>query len=439
MIGENIASSKISEKRTKVRWVILALLMAATANNYLDRASMSIAAPMIQEEFNLSDTQIGYVFGAFQYGYFIFYMLAGIIIDKIGVRFGFPLITFVWSMVEAVMALATRLWQFVALRILLGAGEGGCWPSCNKVVSEWFPKKERPLACGLFDSGSKIGMVISPIILTFTVVTFGWRLTFVLAAAIPGIIWIFFWLLIYRRPEKHAWINQVELRYIQDDADQPEEERAVQSKEVKLSWIQLLRYPQLWGVIILNASTIFTWFVLSTWLPKYFIDTRGVEFKVVGFYIALPMIGASIGNILGGVFLSWLISRPNMSVTKARRIMVCICVALMACLVPAAYVKNNLVSTFLIAIVGIGYSAHATNILSSISDFVSRNLVASFTGIQATGAIFLTLPLVTYAGWIVEHYGYNILFLAAAFLPLLSIVVSFTLIRRFQLIEVKNR
>jgi ACS family hexuronate transporter-like MFS transporter len=447
--------SPTHKKPTNFRWVIVGLLMAGAAVNYIDRSCMGIVAPKIQEEFKLSNTQIGFILGMFQWGYVAAYMLAGMMIDRFGVRKGYPIIMAVWSLATAMTSLGTRMSHFVALRVFLGIGEAGCWPASNKVVAEWSPQKERPLACGLFNGGATVGMVFGPPIIAAIVLHWGWRPAFVWTGCI-GFVWILFWLLLYRDPEKSSSVNAEELALIRGrqktelpsvttetlsridrTQDGPEPEIALASDAARLTLKSLLGYPQVWGVLVLNASTATTWFVLANWLPKYFYDARGIDFSLLGWYTAMPMVGGALGNILGGWCLGWLISRTTPNVTKARRTMIFISVAMMTCLIPAVYINNVLISTIFMAVVGFGYGSHAVNILSSISDFVDQHLVATFTSIQATGTFLVTLPLVTYAGWIVEEFGYTELFVVTALMPYLSIVAAYTLIRRFGPLKIK--
>jgi ACS family hexuronate transporter-like MFS transporter len=262
-------------------------------------------------------------------------------------------------------------------------------------------------------------MMLGPPLIASLVLHWGWRWSFVAAGA-SGFVWIVLWMIVYRRPN-HA-SAAVELA----------------SAAAGPRWKEFLRYPQVWGVLVLNASTATTWFVLSNWLPKYYYEVHRIDFRLLGWYASMPMIGAVVGNVGGGWLLGWLIHRRSMSVTSARRGMIICSVAMMSCLIPAAYIPDVSVSTALMAVVGMGYSAHATNILSSISDFVSPGQVATLTGIQATGAYILTLPIVTSAGWIVERFGYTPLFVTCAGLPYLSIVAAYTLIRAFAPIQFKE-
>lgn len=415
---------------TRFRWVVVALLMMGAAINYIDRVCMAVAAPKIQEEFGLTDTQIGLIIGIFQWGYVAAYILSGMFVDRIGARHGYPIIMFVWSLAGALTALATRTWHFVAFRLVLGIGEAGAWPTSNKVIAEWFPRSERPFACGLFNGGSTVGMTLGPPLVAAIVLAWGWRMSFVITGAI-GFVWIVLWLALYGAPERHPRVNGAELARMRQEEPDPHAGGEAMAAPRRVPWRALLGRREVWGVLLLNASTATTWFVLSNWLPKYFYDVRGISYELLGWYSAMPMVGAVVGNIGGGWLLGWLMARRSLGPTKARRLMIWLSVTMMTCLIPAAYVDNALASAVLIAVVGIGYCSHAANILSSIADFVPREQVATLTGIQATGSILLTLPIVTSAGWIVQHYGYVPLFVAAALLPWLSVFSAYVLIRRF--------
>jgi ACS family hexuronate transporter-like MFS transporter len=401
------------------RWVVLALLTVAAAINYIDRSCMAVAAPKIQQEFALSNTEIGFILGVFQWGYVAAYLAAGLLVDRLGSGRGYALLMAVWSVADACTALAGSFRGLVGLRFLLGVGEAGCWPASNKVVAETFPAAERPLACGVFDSGAKLGMIAGPPLVAFIILNWGWRPPFVVTGLL-GFLWIPAWLWIHRRRSATA-----------ARPARPFPSAIGVGPRAPGSWFDLLRYPEVWGVLLLNASTATTWFVLSNWLTKYFYDVRHVNYDVLGWYLALPMVGAVVGNVGGGILLGSLLNRANFELKRARRLMIFISVGMMFCMIPAVHVPSTAWCIVLMMIAGAGYSSHATNILSLISDLVSKDRVATLTGIQATGAFLATLPLVTYAGWIVDRFGYPALFQICALLPCLSIVVAFTLIRRF--------
>jgi MFS family permease len=408
------------------RWTIVALLMAAAAINYLLRSCMGMAAPKIQIEFGLTTTQIGYVLGAFQYGYLLSYLFSGMLVDRLGARRSYILIMAAWSAVGILTALGTRLWQFVTFRFLLGVAEAGCWPASNKVVARCFPLEERPLACGLFDSGSSLAQVFGPPALAFIILRWGWRSAFPFAG-ILGFIWIPLWMWKFRNPEAHGPGDGIK--------DTPEP-RAVDSYT---GWKQLLRCRQVWGIFVLNASTVPLWFVLFNWLPKYFYDARGISFRELGWYSALPMVGAPIGGIGGSAFLGWLLRRPGMTSTVARQRMFLVSVLMMSAFAPAVRSANVIYGALFMTIAAAGLGLHSANLLSSISDLVPSELVATATSIQASATFLYALPIATFAGWIAEHLGYSTLFMFGALTPWFTIVSVYFIIRKFEPIAAFRR
>jgi MFS family permease len=411
--------NRLDPRPTSSRWTIVALLMAAAAINYLHRGCMAIAAPKIQNEFGLTTTQIGYVLAAFQYGYFISYLFCGMFIDRLGARRSYILIMAAWSAVGMLTAAGTTLWHFLTFRFLLGVAEAGCWPTSNKVVARCFPREERPLACGLFDSGSSLAQVFGPPALVFIILRWGWRSVFLVAGSL-GFIWILVWMRKFRYPEAHG---------LSDGSEDTPEPRTLDSYT---AWKQLLRCRQIWGVFVLNASAAPLWFVLFNWLPKYFYDARGVSFENLGWYAALPMVGAPIGGIGGSAFLGWLLRRPGMTSTTARQRMFLVGVLMMSSLIPAVQAANVLHGALFMTIAATGLGLHSANLLSSISDLVPSNLVATATSIQASATFLYSLPIATYAGWIAEHLGYSTLFTFAAVTPWFAIVSVHLIIRKFE-------
>ena len=427
---KSTAATAPDSRPTRFRWRIVVLLMAAAAINYLDRSCMGMAAPKIQEEFGLSTTQIGYVIGVFQYGYLLSYLGSGVLVDRLGARWGYVLIMAAWSAVGAMTAIGSRLWHFLLCRFSLGVAEAGCWPSSNKVVAQWFPRVERPLACGLFDSGSALAQVFGPPVLAAIILHWGWRTSFIAAGSL-GFIWILVWLRMFHTPEEHPSVNAAELAAIRHEPDASRQE-GVETDAGSVPWRRLLRCRQVWGIFVLNAATSPLWFVLYNWLPKYFYDARGVRFDKLGWYSALPMVGSALGGTLGSTILVRLLRRPGMTATVARRRMFLLDVTIMAALIPAVRCQNVLHSALYMALVAFGLGLHSANVLSSVSDFVPARLVATVTGLQASGTFLYSLPIATFAGWVVERFGYSPLFVFAALHPWLAIVSANVIIRKFE-------
>jgi ACS family hexuronate transporter-like MFS transporter len=413
---------------TRVRWRIVVLLMAAAAINYLDRGCMGIAAPRIQEEFGLTTTQIGYVLGIFQYGYFLSYIFSGVLVDLFDVRVGYMVIMGFWSAVGMLTGAVFRLWQFLACRFLLGLAEAGCWPTNNKVVAEWFPREERPLACGMFDSGSSLAQVTGGPLLAFLVLHFGWRSSFAAAGSL-GFVWILIWSVMFRHPGEHPKVNAAELAHI--GSHRPE--GRLTSKEAYARWKQLLRCPQIWGLVALGAADIPAWVVMFNWLPKYFYDARHIHFDRLGWYASSPMLGAIAGGTLGSSILGWVMRRPGITNTAARRRVFLMTIPLEWALIPALYV-SDIHSIMLMFVAAFGLGLNTANLMSSYSDFVPLTMVATTSSIVTSSLLLYSLPFATYAGWIVQHFGYTTLFVFGAIISLCGFVVGFLLIPKFELI-----
>lgn len=414
-------------RRTRVRWRIVSLLTVAATINYLDRGCMGIAAPKIQEEFGLSTTQIGYVLGIFQYGYFMAYFFSGVLVDLIDVRVGYIVIMALWSFVGMLTGTVSKLWQFLACRFFLGLMEAPCWPSNNKIVAEWFPREERPLACGLFDSGSSIAQVFGPPLLAFLVLHFGWRSTFVSMGAL-GYGWILVWMVMFRHPRQHPKVNAAELAHI----GPPLTQFRLSRQEAINRWKRLIRCREIWGLIALCASNSPMWVVMYNWLPKYFYDARHIHFDRLGWYASLPMVGVIVGETLGSSLLGWVMRRPGMTITKARRLMFIVAVPLMWALVPAVYSSRPLQSVMFMFIAAFGMGTNVANLMSSYSDFVPRTMVATTTSVVTSTLLLYSLPFATFAGWIAEHFGYAALFSVAVFASSAAFVLGLLLIPKFE-------
>lgn len=415
-----------TNKPTKVRWVILGLLFLGAVDNYIDRTVFGLAAPLLKEEFGITTAQYGYLAVSFSYAYMIFYAFAGRAIDALGTRLGYILALSWWSVACIGHALARSVFRLGFFRVSLAAGEAGCWPASTKAVAEWFPKKERPLASGIFDSGSKAGMVIGPVFIAFLLASFGWRYTFVINGLL-GFILIPFWIWLYRRPEKHKWVNKAELNYINQD----ETEQSNNNKNTKVPWAKFLTYPQTYGFMLVYGSTSLAWMVLQNYLPLYFMEERGVDITTGGIATSASLTGAVLGNILGGVIIGKLITKCK-SMTFARLLAVIISAIMIASMLLAVVVPYLWMSIFFMAVCGFGFSMASTNAISMPGDFVPRRMVGSFWGLVATGSMLWMLPLKTFVGKFTDMWGWMWALTIPALLPFVGIIGMVFLIRKVQ-------
>jgi len=275
--------------RTRVgryRWVICALLFFATAINYIDRQVFSILAPKLQEVIGWSEIEYGYIVFAFHVAYALGLLGVGSLMDRIGTRKGFSLAITFWSIASMAHAFARSAVGFGVARFSLALGEAGNFPGAVKTIAEWFPKKERALATGIFNSGSNVGAIAAPLLVPFIAMKFGWQWAFILTGAL-GFVWLVFWLMLYRRPEEHRRLSPGELAYIQSDPAEP---------TVKIPWARLWPHRQTWAFSLGKFMTDPVWWFFLFWLPKYFSETYKLE--LTG--LALPLVVIYIAADVGG-------------------------------------------------------------------------------------------------------------------------------------------
>lgn len=363
------------------RWKICAMLFLATTINFVDRQVLGILAPQLQKEFNWTDSEYGFIVSSFQAAYAIGFLLMGHLLDKIGTRLGAMIAIGFWSMATMMHALVASLFGFAAVRFLLGLGEAGNFPSALKAVSEWFPKKERALATGIFVSGASVGAIVAPLTVPFIAIHYGWQMTFIITGAI-GFVWIAFWMYMYKSPQEHPRLSAAELEYISSDPPEP---------QIKIPWIQLLKYRQTWAFAFGAFMThpIFSFFLF--FLPKFFFTNYGIGIDKIGPILIIIYLMSDLGSIIGGWASSALIKR-GWTINKSRKTTM---LASALCVVPvyfAAQTTELWVSVGLIGLALAAHSAWSTNLFTLTTDMFPRQVVGSVVGIGsmlgAVGGMF---------------------------------------------------
>ena len=283
----------INQQIGKYRWTICTLIFFATTINYLDRQVIGILKPWLEKEVGLGEAEYGYIVTAFQFAYALGMILAGRIIDKLGTKIGYAMALFGWSIAAILHAFAAGPVGFGFFRALLGITEAGNFPAAIKATAEWFPKKERALATGIFNSGANVGAVLAPLTVPFIAETWGWEWAFILTGAI-GLLWLVFWFIFYEVPNKQKRLSAAELAYIESD----KEEAEVVGE--KLPWSKLLKYRQTWAFAVGKFLTDPIWWFFLFWIPSWLNDVRGVSVTGSGFGISLAVIYTSttFGSIL---------------------------------------------------------------------------------------------------------------------------------------------
>ncbi|WP_157994296.1 MFS transporter [Peristeroidobacter agariperforans] len=407
------------KKIPNFRWVIVLLLFAATAISYVDRQVLTVLAPTLRDQLQISNTGYASILTAFLLAYTFMQPVTGWLIDRIGTRLGFALIMAWWSIAAGLHAVAGSVASFAAFRFLLGAGEAGSWAACVKAVSEWFPQKERGFATGLWSAGVSAGLVISVPIVAWINVALGWRWAFILTGLV-GLVWLAVWMWLYRLPGVHPAVTDEELRHIGDETVAPAQ---------RTPYMSLLRSRNVWAVIGARVlADPWVWFYYF-WIPEYLTRSAGFTATDIGKYAWIPYAAQGVGIVLGGAF-SDLLCRRGLSVISARLTVMLIGMLLMTAGIAAAFELSITLIFAGISTAMLGFGLWAPNMMSLCADAFPRDSVGSVVGLGGMGAGAGGMVVTMATGWTLDHYGYAPVFLAAGAIPLLAFAVLFTLLER---------
>ncbi len=416
------AENPVAGRMTRHRWTICALLFFATTINYIDRQIIGILKPTLSAEFGWSETDYADIVFAFQAAYAIGLLFAGRIIDTIGVRWGYAIAVAVWSFFGMAHAAASSVATFALARFGLGLGEAGNFPAAIKATADWFPKKERALSTGIFNSGSNVGAIITPLIVPPIVLAWGWQAAFFITGAI-GFVWLAAWLMVYRAPETDARVSPAELAHIRSDPPEPTD---------KIAWGTLLRYRQTWAFATGKFLTDPIWWFFLFWLPDFFGKNYGLDLKTFGPPLIAIYLLADVGSIGGGWLSSHLIKR-GWTINAGRKTAMLVC-ALCVLPVSLAIYADNLVIA--VAIIGLAAAAHqgwSANLFTLASDVMPRRAVASVVGIGGMAGAIGGMAMSKYAGYILENVGsYTPIFLAIGSMYLIALAIIHLLLPRLE-------
>lgn len=417
---ENPVKEKV--KVGNYRWLICALIFVATTINYVDRAVLGVLAPVLRDEIGWSDQDYGYISAAFTLAYAIGFLFAGWFIDKVGTRFGYAFYLVIWSLAAAAHALVKSVSGFSIARFALGIGESGNFPAAIKTVAEWFPKKERAFATGIFNAGSNVGAIIAPLVVPWIAINYGWQEAFVITG-LGGLIWIALWIPFYRKPSEHPKLSKAERDYIESD---PPDTTA------KIPWMTLLKLKQTWAFSVGKFLTDAIWWFYLFWFPLFMNDRFGVDIKTIGIPMIVVYLLADVGSVAGGWFSSFLLKR-NWTVNGARKTAMLVCAILILPVALAPHVAGEWVAVFLIGTAAAAHQGFSANIFTITSDMFPRKAVASVVGIGgfagAMGGFFMNLG----AGWLKQNTGsYEIMFAIAGVTYLLALGIMHLLVPKLE-------
>lgn len=397
--------NQFNQKMGKYRWTICALVFFATTVNYLDRQVLSLLKDRLEVQFNWSDSDYANIVSVFQFVYAISMMFAGRLIDWMGTKMGYAWSLIVWSIGAMIHALAKGTGGFMFARGVLGFGEAGNFPAAIKATAEWFPKKERALATGIFNSGSNVGAILAPLTVPWIADHLGWQAAFLIIGAI-GFLWLIFWFWLYEIPSRSKRVGAVEFAYIHSDADN--EDNNIEKAQEKVSWIKLLKYKQTWAFSFGKFMTDGVWWFFLFWLPAYLKAQYGMTGMDVAFPLAVLYMLSSVGSIGGGWFPMYYINKGYEP--YAARMKAMLTIAMFPLIVLSAQYFGSISYWFPVIIIGIGTAAHqawSANIFTTVSDMFPKKAIASVIGIGGMAGGFGGIVVNKCAGWLFDGYRHG--------------------------------
>lgn len=430
------------------RWMICALLLFAAIINYIDRQVIGILKPTLVDTFGWSDERIySSIIFCFQLAYAIGFLFAGKFMDTIGVRRGFAISVTLWSIAAMAHGLAgfVTTWKLPVLnldastgfmivtltgaavglavaRFALGLGESGAFPASIKTVAEWFPKKERALATGIFNSGTNVGALLTPLVVPWIALHWGWQWAFILTGAL-GFAWVIWWLVAYREPDHHPRLKPAELAYIRSDPPDP---------VVKIPWRKLLPHRQTWAFAIGKFMTDPIWWLYLFWIPDFLHRNHGLDLKTIGLPLVVIYIVADVGSIGGGWLSGWFMKlgwTPN----RSRKLAMLFCALAVVPVMFAANAANLWVAVGLISIAAAAHQGWSANIFTLASDMFPRQAVGSVVGIGGTGGAIGGMFIAMLVGAILQKTGsYVPVFILAGSTYLTALLVIHLLVPRLE-------
>ncbi len=408
------------------RWVICSLLFFAATVNYVDRQVIGLLKPTLQAELHWNEIDYSNIVFAFQVAYAAGLVFVGRVMDWLGTRKGFSLAVFVWSLAAMAHALARSVLGFSAARFALGIGESGSFPASIKTVAEWFPKKERALATGIFNSGTNVGAIVTPLVIPWLTYTYGWQMAFVATGAI-GLVWLVLWLALYHRPEEYPGISPAELAYIRSD---PGESSA------PVRWVRLMAHRQMWAFAIGKFMTDPIWWLYLFWVPDFLnrnfhVDLKGMVLPLLVIYNA-----ATVGSVFGGWLSSDLIRR-GWSIHAARKTAMLVCALAVVPIVAASRATHLWVAVGLVSLAAAAHQGWSANIFTIASDMFPRRAVGSVVGAGGMAGAIGGMLIAKVVGYVLQWTGsYFSVFIIAGSAYLVALLIIQILAPKLEPVEV---
>ncbi|MGD0653078.1 MAG: MFS transporter [Thermoguttaceae bacterium] len=434
-------SSPIPERTTNYRWMVCFLLFLVTTVNYMDRGVISVLKNTLKEDLHWSETDYSNIVFCFQMAYAISYLVMGRLIDRIGVRHGLGLAVILWSLASIahgfmgllkgygtldlylIGPVPATVLGFCIARFALGLAEGGNFPGSIKGVSEWFPKKERALATGLFNSGSNVGALLTPMIVPWVTVLFGWPFSFFTTGAFD-LCWLILWYFMYQSPDRHPRVSAGELAFIRSDPIAP---------PVKIPWLDLLNYRSTWAFTIGMFMTSPIWWFYLFWVPGFLQDRHGLNITQLGPPIVIIYVMATIGSIGGGWISSTMIKR-GFSINFSRKTALLVCALCVVPVFAASQVDNMWTAVILIGLAAAAHQGFSANLYTFVSDTMPRHTVSSVVGIGGMAGAVGGMGFAKLVGYILKwtNNNYFSLFIIASSAYLVALLIIHLIVPRIK-------
>jgi ACS family hexuronate transporter-like MFS transporter len=418
MLAVDQARASASSRAGYFRWVICALLLFGSTKNYMDRNVLGVLNRTLQHDLGWNEIDFSNLVIAFQAAYAVGMLLTGRLIDKLGTRLGYALAMIFWSLASMGTALGNSLTSFAISRAALGFGEAAVFPASIKAVAEWFPKKERALATGIFNAGTSFGAMLAPVVVPWLNARWGWRGAFVGIGAL-GFVWLVFWLLIYRKPEQHPRVLKAELEYIRSDP---------QDSPVRTKWSALLPLRQTWAFVAGKFLTDPVWWFYLFWIPGFLQSKHGLALTGLAPPIVAIYLISDVGSVAGGWMSSNLIKRGS-TVNAARKMAMLVCAIGVVPVVFAYRVDSTWSAVLLIGLAAACHQGFSANLYTLTSDMFPARAVGSVVGIGGMAGAIGGLCIASVVGHVLQWTGsYKVPFLIAGSAYLLALLIIHALV-----------
>ena len=410
-----------------LRWWIAFLLFLSTVIDYISRETLSVAAPTLTRRFHLSASDYAHITAAFLAGYTIMPLL-GKLLDWLGTKRGLSMSVFWWSVIGILHAFAQGFLSLFSLRFLLGLAEGLNWPGATKAVSEWFPPSERSFAAGFFDSGSSVGAIIAVPLVALLILHFGWRTAFVCTGAL-GFFWVLVWQIAYHPWQRHPALGEKERQLLTSSLS------AAEDQPLSSSTRSLLRYKQIWAIMLGRACTDSVWWFYVFWLPQYLVGARGFSLRLLATLGWVPFLFADLGNFFGGGTSMWL-AKHGRSLTRARKTVLLCCGIMMILAAPATMLPGDAAVISTISVWTFFYAGFSTILLALPSDLFAPSEVGVAAGLCQAGSGAGAIVVQLFIGALLDRYhSYTSVLVLATFLPLIATLCTLTMIPKVDLLR----